>query len=609
MRNKVVVVLATGFSLLGLLAAASAAEPASQPAAADWPQYSGPSRNDAVADSPKLLDAWPKDGPPLAWRSEWIPSGYLGGAASPVIADGKVFQYVCWKQPVGGGNKYKLITTQLLLDAGWLPDLPNDLAKKIEEARVSTTRPATQGRNPDWTADDAPKDAELDAFLEKNGDFAKYIKEFIATLAPKDAQKYGAYITRRFCMTTKSFDRAYEWDSLVKLSKLRDTALDNEFEWAWLIAETVPGYGWMGKPCDLGKAWRKATARFDTVICLDAATGKTLWKKEFPVDADVIKPHIGDPYTFFDPLGVCATPAVWNGKCYAAGVLGLYCLSAKDGSLLWQAKSKMVHASPAVANGIVFHYNTAYDAETGKVLWTYPSGSRGNASPALWVTGGKTYVIAANGKHGADNWCCLDMETGKVLWDMNIASNPFGFPVINGDIMVAIDSLQPRKIQAYKLSLAGAELLWSKPSIKGGEGSYTVWKDHVYFLYGNGLNAPTRAECLDLKTGDSKWISETYVVPGGSETPVGQPIAADGKILRCDGNFHGSSFNNCVPRRDSVHTFGFEMFAANADGKYDRLGRFEPGICPMTSPALADGRLYVRLEKCVACYDLRAKQD
>ncbi len=54
--------------------------------AADWPQWQGPDRN-AISQERGLLQEWPKDGPPLAWRI-----GKLGGGDSaPAIAAGRIF--------------------------------------------------------------------------------------------------------------------------------------------------------------------------------------------------------------------------------------------------------------------------------------------------------------------------------------------------------------------------------------------------------------------------------------------------------------------------------------------------------------------------------------
>ncbi|MBZ0257282.1 PQQ-binding-like beta-propeller repeat protein [bacterium] len=54
--------------------------------ALDWPQWQGPDR-DAISQEKGLLQEWPKDGPPLAWKV-----GKLGGGDSaPAIADGKIY--------------------------------------------------------------------------------------------------------------------------------------------------------------------------------------------------------------------------------------------------------------------------------------------------------------------------------------------------------------------------------------------------------------------------------------------------------------------------------------------------------------------------------------
>ncbi len=54
--------------------------------AADWPQWQGPDRN-GISRETGLLKDWPKEGPPLAWKI----TGLGGGDSAPSIAAGKVF--------------------------------------------------------------------------------------------------------------------------------------------------------------------------------------------------------------------------------------------------------------------------------------------------------------------------------------------------------------------------------------------------------------------------------------------------------------------------------------------------------------------------------------
>ena len=102
-------------------------------------------------------------------------------------------------------------------------------------------------------------------------------------------------------------------------------------------------------------------AYFDTAICLDASTGRELWRKEFP----------GVPVFETCDIGASSTPAIVDGKCYVQGSAGFYCLSAKDGTVVWQAKTKYSNSSPLVMNGFVYVSTpepTAFDARTGQML-------------------------------------------------------------------------------------------------------------------------------------------------------------------------------------------------------------------------------------------------
>ncbi len=52
----------------------------------DWPQWQGPDRN-GISRETGLLEEWAKDGPPLAWRTEELGGGY----SAPSIASGRIF--------------------------------------------------------------------------------------------------------------------------------------------------------------------------------------------------------------------------------------------------------------------------------------------------------------------------------------------------------------------------------------------------------------------------------------------------------------------------------------------------------------------------------------
>jgi outer membrane protein assembly factor BamB len=68
------------------LVLASAGAYADTPGSFDWPQWQGPERN-SISQERGLLQQWPKDGPPLAWKVEGLGGGYSG----PSIAAERIF--------------------------------------------------------------------------------------------------------------------------------------------------------------------------------------------------------------------------------------------------------------------------------------------------------------------------------------------------------------------------------------------------------------------------------------------------------------------------------------------------------------------------------------
>ena len=68
----------------------------------DWPQWLGPQR-DGVWRETGILDKFPKDGPPIRWRTP-IGAGYAG----PAVAGGRV--YITDRILAPGASNLKLST-------------------------------------------------------------------------------------------------------------------------------------------------------------------------------------------------------------------------------------------------------------------------------------------------------------------------------------------------------------------------------------------------------------------------------------------------------------------------------------------------------------------
>jgi outer membrane protein assembly factor BamB len=555
-----------------------------------WPHRRGPNRDGVVVDGPKLLDSWPTNGPPLVWKSAWIPSFDEGGCGDPVVAGGKVFVYANARPPEGSPDGYQFITTEFLSDTGLLPDLPEDLAKKVGEAWESDKRPSNAGW--EWSnTEEVRKDGALDAFLAKKPELDKYIKDFIATLPPEDAKKYGDCIKKRLCIPRKKgwgVAHCQSWDALTKISRMRDARYRTRFEWEMALSKIgIVELAWHYPKFH---AWKRMLRRSDTVFCLDAATGKTLWQKDFACDPAVIPLDDGACAL----LGACGTPAVVGDRCFVSGAMGVYCLSVKDGALLWHTKGGFAHSALLVTDGVVYDNGRgcADSAENGALLWKNtlrsPPGRVREFDwnvPVLWSSGGKNYIIAHDGGH---YFACLEPRTGQALWTVKVATG--WFPALRGDLLImpipwpSLSNIRKEHFgtKAYKLTLTGPELLWQKGGFSDHDGD-VIYQDYLYMI----------RQCVDLKTGEVNWKDK---LPWS----IAPPILADGKVfglLEATGSQGGKNWpwSGFAP---------IVMFKATPE-KYVELGKFEPGACPMSSPAFSDGKLFVRTVYGMACYDLR----
>ena len=295
----------------------------------------------------------------------------------------------------------------------------------------------------------------------------------------------------------------------------------------------------------------KESGSSEGAACLDA-NGKLLWRKGWP------------------GKGSHSTPCVADGRCYVNGGKLLYCLDAATGQEVWQAPLGGDSASsPLVADGILVILDgplTGLDARTGEKRWT-ASVSGGNCSPALWASGGTKYILCRT----SAGLACVTLATGEVLWKTKAGGN--STPVVSGDIAVFLNNNKEDGLVAYRLTPEKAEKLWSVPFSDRGS-TPVVYKDRVHIVC-NGV-----AACYGLEKGDLKWEEK---LPG----EIASPLVADGKLI-----------GTCESGATLI------MVRAGSD-TFELLGRHRISANWVPSPAISDGRLYVRRGHGVACYDLR----
>lgn len=158
----------------------------------------------------------------------------------------------------------------------------------------------------------------------------------------------------------------------------------------------------------------------ERVLCLDEATGKELWKHEYPVK-----------YTISYPAGPRCTPAVDGNRVYTLGAEGnLFCFDVETGKVLWSKNLPEEYKTKTALWGYANHplvdgnklitvaggegsYLVAWDKTTGKELWrALTSTSQTYSPPSIIRAGGKRQLLIPM----PDALASVDPETGRELW-------------------------------------------------------------------------------------------------------------------------------------------------------------------------------------------------
>jgi outer membrane protein assembly factor BamB len=376
-----------------------------------------------------------------------------------------------------------------------------------------------------------------------------------------DAQRtsYGAFCADRL----RKGPDAFAIDDLQKLTPLKDQlfasaaafeqAMDNNGVTGAMrqaVIKNVP----VSK--DVGK---------DALYCLDAGDGRTLWCRQYD--------KIPGKTDNFDASS--STPCIAGGRCYFAGARGaLYCLNASDGSEVWATRfaDGLQHSSPLVIDGMVILLSFpayAVQADTGKLVWTQPKAATRQSSPMPWTFAGKHYLLCNN----EGDLHCLETATGAMVW--SAPGKGYSTIAVAGDVMVAQSGDKAIGLAAYRLTATQAQKIWSFDVTDVGT-SPVIHDGYVYDV-ANG-----QAVCVGLTDGKVAWNQSV------GAAWISCPVLADGKIYTLT---------------DSSKTL---LMLRASPAKFESLGKATVNGLNSTSPAIARGRLYLRLDEAVACYDLTA---
>ena len=334
------------------------------------------------------------------------------------------------------------------------------------------------------------------------------------------------------------------------------------------------------------------------IYCLDKNTGKLLWEKKAYEGIPRVKRHVKGSQAN-------ATP-VTNGEFLVAifGSEGMVCYDL-NGNERWRKDLGLLDAgwffegatqwgpasSPVIYKNTVIvqcdrskdSYIAAYDLATGKEAWRDNRDEVSSwGTPVIYF--GKTHdELVSNATRHIRGY---NPKTGEELWRLAPNSEvTVGSPVVSDSLFIVTGGYPPvYPIYAIKAGGKGdisiADSLNAGPFIqwrnmRGGTYMPTpiVYNGFLYTLANQGV-----LTCYDAHTGERKY-RET-VKEGKSFSA--SPVAADGKLYLTSEE-HGVIVVKAGPE--------FEILAQDPVGE----------IC-MATPAISDGKIFIRAQHHVFCF-------
>lgn len=353
----------------------------------------------------------------------------------------------------------------------------------------------------------------------------------------------------------------------------------------------------------------------DGVFALNESDGKELWFT--PIDtAGRARPNVGSG----------STPTYSDGKVYAVSNKDnvVARIDAATGKLDWSKNfkrefgasdpmwgfnnsalvdgDKVIWAASGNKAGVA-----ALKADTGELLWSTPTGAIGGgagySSPMKTTVGGiPMYVVLLGQEAGIVG---VHAETGKLLWQYTKAA-------LGGGAQIPTPIVVDDKVwfsTAYNDKTAGAALLqlvpegkeikvkelktFKKSEITNHHGGMILVDGYVYLGHGQNNGIPL---CVDFKTGELVWKADKP--PAGAGRSAAYSYADGMLYIRYENRF----MTLVKPSPN--------------EGEHKIVSSFklpEPSVPQhgesWAHPVIANGKLYIRDQNVLYCYDIKAKMN
>lgn len=283
-------------------------------------------------------------------------------------------------------------------------------------------------------------------------------------------------------------------------------------------------------------------AEDEVMAALDATSGNVLWRTSYPAPFKMDKsaaPHGPGPKS---------TPVYADGKLFSIGMSGIVtAFDAANGKQLWQKPGLPAQPlwtshsfSPLVDRGrVVFHMGgndkgtlSAFDVNSGDVMWTWSGDGPGYGSPMLYEFAGIPQIVTMT----QQKFIGLDAATGSLLWERpyttEYAQNIMT-PVRYGDTLIVSGFQKP--VAAFRVTRRNNQ--WSTEQVWENADVSLYMSDAVLAgqtLVGLSQRRSGQFFALDARSGKTLWSSDARQATNAAIVSAGDfwlALEDDGELV------------------------------------------------------------------------------
>ncbi|WP_373652614.1 PQQ-binding-like beta-propeller repeat protein [Schlesneria sp. DSM 10557] len=334
------------------------------------------------------------------------------------------------------------------------------------------------------------------------------------------------------------------------------------------------------------------------LICLDLKDGKRLWVNK-----------AGSAWKNGQPTWQSSrsTPTVDVDRVYALTADGeLFCCNVETGKEIWRKDLKKDFGG---VKADIWGYSESVEIDGNQLVCT-PGGEKATMVALDKLTGNTLWSVVREGDRGAGHASIVKTDIGgvrvyvqttgggalgvratdgKLLWSypMEKTTAIIPTPIVKDDLVFAVAGYKRggallQQIPDGNGGVDIKEIYPLKPELGNKHGGVVLVGDYIY---GDSEDSGIPF-CAELKTGKVQWRKR------GTGSGSIAMAAADGRLY--------------------LHYANGTMALAKADpNDYEEVGAFTvPGSGERPSwshPVILDGKLYLREQNCVLCFDIREK--